>query len=291
MIDLHTHTFYSDGQDDVITLLKKAEEQNLEYLSITDHDTCKAYKEIANIQLEDYYQGKLITGGEFTTTVNGVVIELLGYKIDTEYIQEKINLLYKYTHLDKKQQQTERFYKLCKDMGMHLSQNLIEKYDNTREYATEYILRDLHKDSYNTKFFDNEKQWNDYIYLYREYMSNPNTKFYISEEDLYPTVNEVIKMIKEANGLVFVPHIFEYGENSLPILKKLTNEYKVDGFECFYPAFSESQQKRIIEHCKENNLLMSGGSDYHGKTGYRGYKIGKGDNNLEISKEIIEKWI
>ena len=50
MIDLHTHTTYSDGTDDVITLLKNAEKSNLEVLSITDHVTCEAYKELKHIE-------------------------------------------------------------------------------------------------------------------------------------------------------------------------------------------------------------------------------------------------
>ena len=49
MIDLHTHTTYSDGTDNLITLLKKAEKANLNTLSITDHVTCKAYDELKYI--------------------------------------------------------------------------------------------------------------------------------------------------------------------------------------------------------------------------------------------------
>ena len=43
MIDLHMHTTYSDGTDTVKELLEKAEFLGLEVISITDHNTCKAY--------------------------------------------------------------------------------------------------------------------------------------------------------------------------------------------------------------------------------------------------------
>lgn len=46
MIDLHIHTTCSDGTDTVLELLKKAEERNLEYISITDHDTCRGYEDL-----------------------------------------------------------------------------------------------------------------------------------------------------------------------------------------------------------------------------------------------------
>ena len=41
MIDMHMHTTYSDGADSLIEVLKKAESLKLEYISITDHDTCE----------------------------------------------------------------------------------------------------------------------------------------------------------------------------------------------------------------------------------------------------------
>lgn len=39
MIDLHTHTKYSDGTDTVKEIIEKAKRINLEVLSITDHNT------------------------------------------------------------------------------------------------------------------------------------------------------------------------------------------------------------------------------------------------------------
>lgn len=55
MIDLHMHTKYSDGTDDIITFLKKAEENKLEIISITDHNTVKAYFELDKINIKNYF--------------------------------------------------------------------------------------------------------------------------------------------------------------------------------------------------------------------------------------------
>ena len=44
MIDLHTHTNFSDGTDSLEELLQNAENAKLEVLSITDHDTTDGYK-------------------------------------------------------------------------------------------------------------------------------------------------------------------------------------------------------------------------------------------------------
>lgn len=58
MIDLHMHTKYSDGTDNIIEFLKKAEKNNLEIISITDHNTVKAYYELEKINIKDYFSRK-----------------------------------------------------------------------------------------------------------------------------------------------------------------------------------------------------------------------------------------
>lgn len=58
MIDLHMHTKYSDGTDDIIEFLQKAENNNLELISITDHNTVKAYFELEKININDYFSRK-----------------------------------------------------------------------------------------------------------------------------------------------------------------------------------------------------------------------------------------
>ena len=60
MIDLHMHTTYSDGTDTVKELLEKAEDIGLEVISITDHNTCKAYFEMEKFNVKEIYKGNII---------------------------------------------------------------------------------------------------------------------------------------------------------------------------------------------------------------------------------------
>ena len=55
MIDLHMHTLYSDGTENCVSILKKCEEKKLEYISITDHNTAKAYNELEKIDIGNYF--------------------------------------------------------------------------------------------------------------------------------------------------------------------------------------------------------------------------------------------
>ena len=138
------------------------------------------------------------------------------------------------------------------------------------------------------KYID-EDAWKNSNIFYRKYMSNPDTLFYINMDDVLPSFEKASKIIKEAGGLVFIPHIFEYRDNSEKILEYILSHYKIDGIECYYTTFTEEQTERLLNICKEKNLLISGGSDYHGKNKV-GVEMGIGKGNLKIENNIIENW-
>jgi Sec7-like guanine-nucleotide exchange factor len=85
---------------------------------------------------------------------------------------------------------------------------------------------------------------------------------------------------------VFIPHIFEYRENSYKILEYILDNYEVDGFECFYTTFTSEQTNEIYKICKERSLYVSGGSDYHGKAKENVF-LGIGHGNLKIEYSEI----
>lgn len=57
MVDMHMHTLYSDGNNSVEEVLKLCEEKNLNYIAITDHNTCREYDDEAMKKI--YLVGKL----------------------------------------------------------------------------------------------------------------------------------------------------------------------------------------------------------------------------------------
>ena len=58
MIDLHMHTKYSDGTDDLPEFLKNAEDSKLDIISITDHNTVKGYFRLEELNIKDYFSRK-----------------------------------------------------------------------------------------------------------------------------------------------------------------------------------------------------------------------------------------
>ena len=86
MIDLHVHTINSDGDFTTEEILKEAEDNNIEILSITDHNNITAYDEIK--RLPEIYTGKLLVGTELEFTKDGKLFDMLGYGFDPEKLKE-----------------------------------------------------------------------------------------------------------------------------------------------------------------------------------------------------------
>ena len=80
-IDLHIHTKHSDGLGDCEQIINSAKEKGYKLISITDHNTIEAHK---NIQDEI-----LLTGVEFDCWFGYVFIHLLAYGIDINHPEIK----------------------------------------------------------------------------------------------------------------------------------------------------------------------------------------------------------
>ena len=80
MIDLHTHSTYSDGTMTPIEILKEAEKKKVSILAITDHDSVGAYKNLEKETISKYFSGHLIVGAELNGMYKKARIELICYK-------------------------------------------------------------------------------------------------------------------------------------------------------------------------------------------------------------------
>ena len=122
-------------------------------------------------------------------------------------------------------------------------------------------------------------------------MSDPESPFFIDMNDILPDIESIIKLIRRANGKVFIPHIFEYKHNSDKILNYILENFEIDGIECYYSNFTKEQTTKLLKICENRKILISGGSDYHGISEENKIDMGNGRGDLEIPDSIISEWI
>ena len=289
MIDLHIHTTHSDGSYSPLEILQKAQQENLDIISITDHNQISAYDELENVYMQDYYKGKIIVGTELKCVYNHMPVEILAYGFErskmkeTPYITTPQKLyIVQSNYLDyikKKGKQIGLFF----DKDLHIP---LEKL----EFASAVFERELWKDERNV---EKKKKHgiNMKMPFYREAQSNPESIFYIDETKDYPKVQDVIDEIHKVKGLAFLAHLYEYPlYNHETIIRKIIKEFDLDGIECCHSSFTNQQSEFMIGFCKKQKLYMSGGSDYHGKAKPK-VKFARAINDEFIPNELVQDWV
>lgn len=287
MIDLHLHTTHSDGTDSVEKLLKNAEKNKLEIISITDHNTLGAYFELENTpELRKNFSGKIITGAEIKTSFEKTNIEILAYGIDyhdLEIKEEKFD--------DIQKEELKYFIKVGKKLGIKCDENIVvDKNDSSKYYASWVYVDEV------TKYKENEKIIKklggfDRITFYRNFESNIKSPFYYDTTKYYDDINTLIDKIHKAGGLAFLAHGLIYPfEDTRKSIGKIVTTTEIDGLECVYPLFDDEGTNFMIEICKKYNKYTSGGTDYHAKN-KPNISMGTGiNNNVCIEKDFIRNW-
>ena len=286
MIDLHMHTTYSDGTESCTTILKKCQEKNLSYISITDHNTALAYEELEKLNVKSLFNGKIIPGIELNTKALNIPIEILGYGIDYKKMNELVKNVYIPAE-ERNKIEVERLYNKCIESGIILDQNCLDNY-KPEMFASVFFHNEITKHEENKELLSQEA-WDSSKIFYRQYMSDPKTKLYVEMDDFVPNFETASNLVRQTGGLVFIPHIFEYKKNAEPILNYILENFNIDGIECYYTTFTQEQHDRLIKLCNERNLFISGGSDFHGKI-KPDVDIGVGYGNMQIPDDIIDSW-
>ena len=288
MIDLHTHTNYSDGTWDVKTLLENAEKIGVKLLSITDHDSVKAHIELQNCDYSTIFSGKIISGGEFNCVFNNTKIELLGYNFNINKMDEWISNVYvEEKIIPNLMQEFELLMSACHKNNVQVD-NI--KYDESMGWPIDYIYESLRKYPENKKLFS-EKEWNDIDHFFRCCTCNIDFPLYIDFSSQLPNAKMVSSIIRKLGGKVFIAHLFTYPlRDYKKYLDSLVSDNIIDGIEVYYSKFTDKEIKFLENYFKENNLYMSVGTDCHGdKKPDR--KIGIGYGNMNYSEEIVSEWI
>lgn len=292
MIDMHMHTRYSDGADSLIEVLKKAESLKLEYISITDHDTCEGYKELAKLDVKKYFSGQIINGVEIKCAYKKRLIEILGYKVDPKVVNNFMEEFHKTKSKEILQQKYfDILHERCKDMGLVMSKKEDIEFNPKTDWASIKIYNDIKAHEEN-KLKVPDDFWSEFNIFSKKYCGDVNYPLYIDKSEDYLQLDEAIKLVKDAGGLVFLPHIFIYkwAEDKKKLLDDIVAEYDIDGIECMHSEFSQDDIDYLLEYTQKNNFYRSGGSDYHGKNKV-GIEMAVGKGNLKIESYLIQDWV
>ncbi len=243
MIDLHLHTYYSDGTFTPEQVAKAAEEMNLAAISLTDHDTIEGCDRLAKACEERHIE--FIPGTELSVDIEGHEMHLLGYFLDTQN-ERLITETTRY-----QQNRTNRVHGLVdqlNEMGINLEADQVFDLAKCKAPGRPHVARALVK------------------YGFCGSVDEAFSRFLRRGAPAWvPKTNvdyrEGIDLIHQAGGLAVMAHP---GLNKIDHLIPDLVKAGLDGLECWHTRHPKSTAKRYREMAERYGLIITGGSDCHG---------------------------
>ena len=278
MIDLHTHSCFSDGEYTPNELILKAKREGITTIAITDHDTVLGNQNIT-LTKEEKEGIKIIPGIELSAKVPKGQMHILGYNIDiynkelnAKIIELKNNSLYSMLGI---------LVQIKKDYGITFSTEEILNILNSKgNIGRPDIAKLCIKHQYSSTVKE----------AFNNYLIPANSK--ISEIKKGITYEECLRLIKNAGGIPVLAHpkTLKCNDNELEEIIKELKEHGLVGIEAYHSIHTPEEIEKYIEFANQYNLLISGGSDYHGPLTKPNIKLGTGiNNNIKVKHLTITK--
>tara|TARA_B100000315_G_C14564851_1_gene582394 strand:+ start:1269 stop:2132 length:864 start_codon:yes stop_codon:yes gene_type:complete len=266
-IDLHIHTRTgSDGNLSVEEVFQEARKRNIDFMSITDHDSVDCQERA--IALAREYDISYVTGVELNVTFQypgskSVSLDFLGYQYDLTHqgLTDKLKLLREYRETRARQILEKLNAEFDKENIARFTGEDIKKIQDSvdgafgRPHIANYLIE---------KGIVRDKQEAFDKYLVK------------CDVPKYPLpLAEASMLIRNTGGILVHAHPNDPHGTSLvsltrdlneqtEIIKQYMLEY-IDGIECWHSRHEAKAVAHYIKFARKHRLIMTGGSDCHQK--------------------------
>ena len=288
MLDLHTHSTFSDGSDTPTQLAEKAHHLGISAIALTDHDTTLSYDEMSTacskLGLE------LVTGvevslrdTEFPRVRDGVTkarnVHVLAYflPLDAEHpIQKKLTSLRRDRDSRNHELVTLLQEKGFEDLTLAYLTEMTGNVDSIGRPHFARAMIDLHPELVGEQ---NENTWNR---IFTDWLGTEGAA-YVSKtsmpvEEFVGAANGSGTVFSIAHPLVnYVDEVNPMSiEATMPRVMASLRERGFAGVEAHYGGTSAGIRALMVKLTRDAGMIPTGGSDYHGHY--------KGDVSLGVGK-------
>jgi len=254
IVDLHSHTTASDGILTPSELVKRAVDNQINMLAITDHDTIKGLLEAKATIERNNLPVKLIYGVEVSTMWKNNEIHIVGLNIDIE----NSHLLELLTA-----QEQSRI-----DRAISISEKLAKvSIDNAYEQAQQFSKGDIVSRAHFARFLVANNYVKDIKRAFKKYLGKSGYAYVPAK---WCSIADAVNAIHAAGGQAVLAHPTRY-DLTLTKLKLLISEFKSyggDGIEVSQSRQTQDDLQRLAKLANEFELLASQGSDFHDLLNY-----------------------
>ena len=248
MIDLHTHSTFSDGSDTPAELVALGAQAGLYAMALTDHDNLRGVPAFLQACQEHRILG--LSGVEISAEVPSGTLHILGYGLDPAHAE----LLH---HLDRvldgREWRNEQILRRFNELGLALTWEEVASLAGEDVVGRPHFARALQKRGYVSSTQE----------AFEKYLGKGKAA-YVDRYRLTPA--EGLRMIRAAGGVPVIAHpstwiaVDAMLEPALAELKALG----LGGIEAYYPEHGQEKTITYLRMAAKLGLLVTGGTDYHG---------------------------
>ena len=278
-IDLHVHSIFSDGSESTEKLVELAAKAELAAFALTDHDTTDGYKSLYeaaskhNAGLPRDKQLEVLPGVEISAAYKTGDIHILGLLVDPN--NTEFNALLKSAEKERIARNIKMVENL-KGAGLDIS------YEEIVASAPDSIITRAHFG----KYLVEKGIVNDFSAAFEKYLGD-DTPYYVARKFTGP--KDAIEGIIKAGGVPVLAHpiIYRLPVKELELLVDTLIDYGLRGIETLYSSHSKQDETYVRGLAKRKGLIITGGSDFHGKP-KPAISMGVGRGNLQIPYQILD---
>lgn len=286
MIDLHIHTnASSDGQHGPREIFEMARPKGLRAIAFADHNSVDHVVE--GLKLAEEFRLEFIPCLELNTFYNGLDLHLLAYFIDpgNSQLQAWLEDIRK-----KKIDQAEKRLARLNELGFAFDGNDLRKFSQGRIPTGMSFLQAILSRKENLTdprlqpYISGDRSGSPYVNFYRDYLRGGKPAF-VHIEDIYTP--DAISKIKEMGAVPVLAHPSDTGGKNLIALV----QNGLEGLEVYTPYHSPEEQERFRKFAAAQALLLTAGSDFHGKAIKPDVDLGQGgDGHYDLLLKLKKWW-
>jgi len=289
-IDLHMHSYYSDdGELSPSELVKICYDKGITIMAIADHNSVKAVEEARKEAFK--YNIHYINAIEIDCTYKGINLHVLGYGID---YKNDIFSNHEENILRQEKECSAKKLELTNSLGFNLKKEQLDELSKNGVYTGEMFAEILLNDS---RYKEHEllqpyrpggnRSDNPYVNFYWDIYSQGKVCY---TEIIYPSLNNTIRMISENGGIAVLAHPGNNLKGNFELFDEMIDA-GIQGAEAFSSYHDTETAEYFLKKGREHNLLITCGSDFHGKT-KPAIKLGETMcmiDECKIQKELVKR--
>jgi predicted metal-dependent phosphoesterase TrpH len=270
LIDLHSHTYESDGTYSPAELIDAARDGGVRVLAITDHDTLAGY-DIA-VPIAEQAGIDLVCGIELSTKLHGHSVHLLGYFL-------KPNGLTGFREWVREMQESRR------ERNVRLVARLQELGFDITLAEAEARGRGMTGRPHFAQLMVEKGYVSNFRQAFDEFLDEA-AKGYVHRRE--PQFAESVDRIRKAGGIASLAHPVRV-KGDVPALLPELCDAGMNALEVYHSDHGPREVELYLGLAKKHGLLATGGSDFHGAV-KPGVRLGTGANgNLQVPAEVMER--